>query len=63
MAEVDEARRLNDAKISAVDDMYDALKEITEANIDYIRINHLGPAENNLVIRQAKAALAKARGE
>jgi hypothetical protein len=40
-----------------------ALQALYDENMDYIRINKLSGAENNQVLRNARAALLKARGE
>lgn len=49
--------------IASAPDLYEALRQLVEADLDYIKINNLAGAENNQVIRIAQAALAKARGE
>ena len=51
------------AKAEAAGELYEALKALYDETVDYIKINNLAGAENNQVLQQARAVLAKARGE
>ena len=52
----------NAALIAAAPDLYEALEALHDDCVEYSRINNLG-GEDNHVLKQARAALARARGE
>lgn len=55
--------KANAQMIAAAPDLYQALEEMVNEQVDYMTRNALGDPEKQFSIKLARAALAKARGE